>query len=54
MWGLDLNDVKYDAFLTNWRTLSDPEVIAVVPEKEIRLRVINGSSSTNFKYDWGT
>jgi FtsP/CotA-like multicopper oxidase with cupredoxin domain len=44
----DLNDVKYDAFLTNWRTLSNPEVIEVAPEKEIRLRVINGSSSTNF------
>jgi FtsP/CotA-like multicopper oxidase with cupredoxin domain len=45
---VDLNDVKYDAFLTNWRTLSNPEVVAIVPLKEIRLRVINGSSSTNF------
>lgn len=44
----DLNDVKYDAFLTNWRTLSDPDVITVEPEKEIRLRCINGSSSSNF------
>lgn len=44
----DLNDVKYDAFLTNWRTLSDPDIIEVAPEKEIRLRIINGSSSTNF------
>lgn len=49
----DLNDVKYDAFLTNWRTLSDPEIVAVVPEKELRLRVINGSSSTNFFIDLG-
>ena len=44
----DLNDVQYDAFLTNWRTLSDPEVVRVTPDQEIRLRVINGSSSTNF------
>jgi FtsP/CotA-like multicopper oxidase with cupredoxin domain len=45
---VDLNDVKYDAFLTNWRTLTNPEVVEVAPEKEIRLRVINGASSTNF------
>lgn len=44
----DLNDVKYDAFLTNWRALSDPEIFRVNPEKEIRLRIINGSSSSNF------
>lgn len=44
----DLNDVKYDAFLTNWRTLSDPEVVTVNPEKVVRLRIINGSSSSNF------
>jgi mono/diheme cytochrome c family protein len=27
----DLNDVKYDAFLANDRTLADPEVIKVEP-----------------------
>ncbi len=48
MMKMDLNDVKYDAFLTNWRTLSDPDIIEVTPEKEVRLRIINGSSSTNF------
>ena len=27
----DLNDVKYDAFLANFRTLADPEVVKVEP-----------------------
>lgn len=45
---MDLNDVQYDAFLTNWRTLSQPQVVEVAPEKIIRLRVINGSATTNF------
>jgi FtsP/CotA-like multicopper oxidase with cupredoxin domain len=45
---VDLNDVTYDAFLTNWRTLSNPQVVEVSPEKIIRLRIINGSSTTNF------
>lgn len=53
MMKMDLNDVKYDAFLANWRTLSDPEIVEVIPEKEIRLRIINGSSSTNFFIDLG-
>lgn len=44
----DLNDVHYDAFLTNWKTLENPEIIQVHPEKSIRLRMINGSSSSNF------
>jgi FtsP/CotA-like multicopper oxidase with cupredoxin domain len=44
----DLNDVKYDAFLTNWKTLNDPDVIPTTPEKLVRLRIINGSSSSNF------
>lgn len=50
----DLNDVTYDAFLTNWRTLSNPEVVKVDPRKEILLRVINGSSSTNFFLNTGS
>ena len=50
---VDLNDVTYDAFLTNWRTLSDPERVKVDPGQEILLRVINGSSSTNFFVDLG-
>src|SRR5262245_24410602 len=40
----DLNDVRYDAFLANDRTLADPEVITVEPDGRVLLRVINGSS----------
>jgi FtsP/CotA-like multicopper oxidase with cupredoxin domain len=49
----DLNDVAYDAFLANDRTLADPEVIKVVPGGRVRLRVINGSSMSNFHLDLG-
>lgn len=44
----DLVDVVYDAYLANYRTLADPDVIAVDPGTKIRLRVINGASATNF------
>lgn len=47
----DLYDVTYDAFLTNWKSLS---VIEVQPGKEILLRVINGASSTNFFLSLGS
>src|SRR5262249_3211950 len=40
----DLNDVKYDAFLANDRTLDDPEVVQVEPGGRVLLRIINGSS----------
>jgi FtsP/CotA-like multicopper oxidase with cupredoxin domain len=38
----DLNDVAYDAFLANDRTLADPEGIKVEPGGHVLLRVING------------
>ena len=41
------NDVAYDAFLANDRTLSDPQVIAVDPGL-FRLRIINGATATAF------
>ncbi len=44
----DLNDVTYDAYLTNYRTLKNPEVITVTPGETVRLRVIDGSAATNF------
>ncbi len=44
----DIADVEYDAFLSNRRTLEDPEIIPVEPGKKIRLRIINGASGTNF------
>ena len=49
----DLNDVKYDAFLANDRTLADPEVIPVEPGGSILLRVINSSSMSAYHLDLG-
>jgi FtsP/CotA-like multicopper oxidase with cupredoxin domain len=49
----DLNDITYDAFLANDRTLEDPQVIDVDKNAEVRLRIINGASSTNFMIDFG-
>lgn len=44
----DVNDVDYDAYLANDRTLNDPEVVSVEKNGKVRLRIINGSSGTNF------
>jgi len=49
----DLNDVDYDAFLANGRTLGDPEVVPVDKGGRVRLRLINGAASTNFTIDTG-
>ncbi|MBV8798074.1 MAG: multicopper oxidase domain-containing protein, partial [Hyphomicrobiales bacterium] len=40
----DLNDVKYDAFLANDRTLADPEIFKVEPGGRVLLRIINSSA----------
>jgi FtsP/CotA-like multicopper oxidase with cupredoxin domain len=44
----DVVEVNYDAFLANHKTLENPEIIHVIPEKKVRLRIINGSSATNY------
>src|ERR1700730_13954902 len=44
----DLNDVRYDAFLANGRTLADPEVVKVEPGGRVRLRIINASSMSAY------
>ena len=49
----DLNDVKYDAFLANDRTLADPAVVKVEPGGRVLLRVINSSSMSAFHVDLG-
>ena len=49
----DLNDVKYDAFLANFRTLADPEVVKVGPGGLVLLRIINSASMSNFHVDLG-
>ena len=45
---MDLNDIEFDAYLANDRTFDDPEVVQVEPGGRVRLRIINGASSTNF------
>lgn len=49
----DANDVNYDAYLANDRALNDPEVVKVEKGGRVRLRIINGSSGTNFFIDLG-
>jgi FtsP/CotA-like multicopper oxidase with cupredoxin domain len=50
---MDLNDVQYDAFLANDRTLADPQIVRVERGGRIRLRIINGASSSQFWIDLG-
>jgi FtsP/CotA-like multicopper oxidase with cupredoxin domain len=49
----DLNDVNYDAFLANDRTLGDPEVVKIEPGGRVLLRIINSSSMSAFHIDLG-
>ena len=49
----DLNDVKYDAFLANFRTLADPEIVKVEAGGRALLRIINGSSMSAFHVGLG-
>ena len=42
------NDVRYDAYLANDRTLDDPEVVKVDKGTRVRLRIINGSTATAY------
>ena len=50
----DANDVNYDAYLANDRTLRDPEVVKVEKGGKVRLRIINSSSGTNYFIDLGS
>ncbi len=49
----DLNDIEYDAYLANDRTLDDPEVVRVEKSGHVRLRIINGATATAFTIDTG-
>jgi FtsP/CotA-like multicopper oxidase with cupredoxin domain len=51
--GADINDIEYDAYLTNERTLDDPEVFRVERGGIVRLRLINGATATAFWIDLG-
>lgn len=50
---MDINDIEYDAYLANDRTLDDPEVVQVEKNGQVRLRVINGATATAFTIDLG-
>jgi FtsP/CotA-like multicopper oxidase with cupredoxin domain len=49
----DINDIDYDAYLANDRTLHDPEVFRVEGGGTVRLRLINGATATAFWIDLG-
>ncbi len=51
--GPDLNDVEYDAYLANDRTLGDPLVVRAQSGARVRLRLINGATTTAFWIDTG-
>jgi FtsP/CotA-like multicopper oxidase with cupredoxin domain len=42
------NDVAYDAYLANDRTLDDPEIVKVSKGGRARIRIINGATATAF------
>ncbi|MEP9389943.1 multicopper oxidase family protein [Mesorhizobium sp. KR9-304] len=50
---MDLNDIEYDAYLANDRTLDDPEVTSVEAGGRVRVRIINGATATAFTIDLG-
>lgn len=50
---MDLNDIAFDAYLANDRTLNDPDVISVEAGGKVRLRIINAAAATVFWIDTG-
>ncbi len=50
---MDLNDVDFDAYLANDRTLDDPEVVRIERGGRVLLRIINGAAATVFFIDLG-
>lgn len=51
---MDLNDIDYDAYLANDRTLDDPEIVKVERGGRVRLRIINGATATAFTISTGS
>lgn len=49
----DLTDIDYDAYLANDRTLDDPLVVRTERSGRVRLRLINGATSSAFWIDLG-
>lgn len=50
---MDLNDFDFDAYLTNDRSLSDPEIVRVERGGRIKLRIINASAATAYWINTG-
>lgn len=50
---MDLNDIDFDAYLANDRTLADPEVVRVERGGRVKLRIINAAAATVFWIDTG-
>ena len=50
---MDVNDIDYDAYLANDRTLDDPAVFRVEARGLVRLRLINGATATAFWIELG-
>jgi FtsP/CotA-like multicopper oxidase with cupredoxin domain len=50
---MDLNDIDYDAFLANGRTLADPEVVTIERGGKVLVRLINASAATEYWIDLG-
>lgn len=50
---MDLNDYEWDAYLTNERTLDDPDVVTVDRGSRVLLRIINAASATVFWIETG-
>lgn len=47
------NDFDHDAYLTNDRTLDDPEIVRVGRGDRVRLRIVNAAAATGFHIDTG-
>lgn len=50
---MDLNDIEYDAYLTNYHSPDHPQITQVTAGKIVRLRFINGASASNFWINLG-
>ncbi len=50
---MDLNDLEFDAYLANDRTLDDPEVVQVERGGRVLVRIINAAAATVFWIDTG-
>lgn len=49
-----LPEIKMDAYLTNRRTLADPDIVRVEPGSVVRLRIIDAAANSNFFINLGS